>query len=192
MLLENTPPEVAWKTTGKLLIILCVLIIISIVLPAGYDFTTGFYMPWTPYFLSYPDTATKSLPQVQLIGALFYAISLIPKAIVILFILIAVSDIIKQGRAKMDPTTIILSKKVVLSAIFCLAMSLYVAIPYVPEVVARIGREFLYSGTLSPEFLITEAMIFITELDMLVIFIISVYLLLLIQKVHVTVYQAIG
>ncbi|HME51837.1 MAG TPA: hypothetical protein VKM55_06440 [Candidatus Lokiarchaeia archaeon] len=190
MLLENMPPEVAWKTTGKLLVVSFILFIVSLVLPAGFDFTSGFYMPWMPYFLSYPTNsyfAFKPPSQVQAVGGVFYAMSLIPKALVILFICIAVVEIVKQGNAKMDPITIILSRKVVLAAIFSLAFSLYIMVPIIPGIIASLGNEFLYSGTVSPEFIITEALNFLLNIVYMVIFVISAYILVLIQQIHASV-----
>ena len=192
MLLENTRPDIALKTTGKLLIFLLVLLIASQFLPAGFNLKNGFYMPWTPYLLSYPDTTAKPLWQVQLFGIALYLISWIPKLVAISFISRAITGIVKQSKAKLPSTTIILSKQVILALVFCLALCLYLLIPYIPDVVAELGHQYLVSGTVSNAVLITVALTFITKLDIMVIFVISVYLLLLVRKIHLSVNQATG
>ena len=192
MLLENTHPDIALKTTGKLLIVLLVLLITSQFLPAGFDLKNGFYMPWTPYLSSFPDTTSKPTWQVQLFGIALYLISWTPKLVAIAFLSFAITGIVKQSKAKLPSTTILLSKQVILAPVFCLALCLYLLIPYVPEVVASLGHQYLVSGTIPDAVLITAAMTFITKLDIMVIFVISVYLLLLVQKIHVSVNQAMG
>jgi hypothetical protein len=184
MLLENTHPDIALKTTGKLLLVLLVLLVTSQFLPAGFDLDDGFYMPWTPYLLSYPSGTTLALWQDQVAGVVLYLISWLPKIIVIACICLAIKVIVNQNKAKVPATTIILSKQVIVTPIFCLALCLYLLIPYIPEVVGRLVSQYLVSGTIPDALFITEAMIFITKLDVMVIFVISVYLLLLIHKIH--------